>query len=179
MTTRTLEHNDLPRLALSVRQPWAWAIINAGKDIENRAWRSPNPGLSFRGRVAIHAASGMTRDEYAEAREWIDTRCYTIPTPDPSALFLGGIIGTVDVVDVISASDSWWWIGPRGLVLANAAPCHFIPARGARGYFQWTRDDTYRANFDRPKWHTPQPRGLTETTRRLMPEPDLFKGDAS
>ena len=23
---------------LSIRQPWAWAIIHAGKDIENRCW---------------------------------------------------------------------------------------------------------------------------------------------
>jgi hypothetical protein len=27
---------DLPRLAISVRQPWAWAIIHGGKPLENR-----------------------------------------------------------------------------------------------------------------------------------------------
>lgn len=26
-------------IALSIRQPWAWLIINAGKDIENRDWK--------------------------------------------------------------------------------------------------------------------------------------------
>ncbi len=26
-----------PMLALSIRQPWAWAIIHAGKDVENRS----------------------------------------------------------------------------------------------------------------------------------------------
>ena len=35
----------LPRLALSIRQPWAWAIINAGKDIEYRQWRTSHRGL--------------------------------------------------------------------------------------------------------------------------------------
>ena len=25
-----------PSVALSVRQPWAWAIIHGGKDVENR-----------------------------------------------------------------------------------------------------------------------------------------------
>lgn len=30
--------SDLPPLALSIRQPWAWAILCAGKDIENRSW---------------------------------------------------------------------------------------------------------------------------------------------
>lgn len=29
---------DLPEFALSIRQPWAWAIVYAGKDIENRTW---------------------------------------------------------------------------------------------------------------------------------------------
>ena len=32
--------------ALSIRQPWAWAIINAGKDIENRQWPT-----KFRGSI--------------------------------------------------------------------------------------------------------------------------------
>jgi hypothetical protein len=40
--------------ALSVRQPWAWAIIHAGKDIENWTWRT-----HYRGEVAIHASSKM------------------------------------------------------------------------------------------------------------------------
>ena len=35
---------------LSVRQPWAWAIIHGGKDVENRNWDT-----KFRGRLAIHA----------------------------------------------------------------------------------------------------------------------------
>lgn len=25
--------------AIGIRQPWAWLIFNAGKDIENRKWR--------------------------------------------------------------------------------------------------------------------------------------------
>lgn len=36
---------DLPELALSVRQPWAWAIIHAGKDIENRSWQDITAAL--------------------------------------------------------------------------------------------------------------------------------------
>jgi hypothetical protein len=45
--------------ALSIRQPWAWLILNAGKDIENRDWPT-----HFRGRFLIHASKGMTHDEY-------------------------------------------------------------------------------------------------------------------
>ena len=27
--------------ALTIRQPWAWATIYGGKDLENRRWRRP------------------------------------------------------------------------------------------------------------------------------------------
>lgn len=47
--------------ALSIRQPWAWLILHAGKDIENRTWQTYQ-----RGWFAIHASKGMTRREYYE-----------------------------------------------------------------------------------------------------------------
>jgi hypothetical protein len=47
--------------ALSIRQPWAWLILNAGKDIENRDWLT-----RFRGPFLIHASKGMTRAEDTE-----------------------------------------------------------------------------------------------------------------
>lgn len=42
---------------LSIKQPWAWAILNAGKDIENRS-RS----TSFRGRILIHTGKNIDND---------------------------------------------------------------------------------------------------------------------
>ena len=41
--------------ALTVHQPWAWAIINGRKRVENRKWST-----RVRGRIAIH--SSQTRD---------------------------------------------------------------------------------------------------------------------
>ncbi|MEI3544750.1 MAG: ASCH domain-containing protein [Alphaproteobacteria bacterium] len=42
---------DLLKLPiLSIRQPWAWLIVNGYKDIENRTWPT-----HFRGKVLIHA----------------------------------------------------------------------------------------------------------------------------
>lgn len=38
---------------LTVRQPWAWAIIHGGKDVENRV---RNIAGNYRGPVAIHVA---------------------------------------------------------------------------------------------------------------------------
>jgi len=41
-------------IALSVRQPWAWLLLN-GKDIENRDWYT-----KYRGPLAIHASKGIS-----------------------------------------------------------------------------------------------------------------------
>lgn len=129
----------LPKLALSVRQPWAWAIIHAGKDIENRTWQAVNHGLSQRGRIAVHASKGMTKSEYDDATEFMQQ--IGIECPKACDLLRGGIIGTVYVSGVVTESDSPWFFGPRGLVLELPEPCEFIPAVGALGYFQWTRAD--------------------------------------
>lgn len=130
---------DLPKLALSVRQPWAWAIIYAGKDIENRSWQAVNHGLRQRGRIAIHAAKGMTRDEYEDTVDFLVSR--GVGCPDAKDLMRGGIIGSVEVVDVVSESSSPWFFGPRGLVLRNPEPCTFVPAVGQLGYFEWKEAD--------------------------------------
>jgi len=61
----------IPSIALSVRQPWAWAIIHAGKDIENRSWHAVDRGTMRRGRIAIHAAKGLTQQEYRDAADYM------------------------------------------------------------------------------------------------------------
>lgn len=162
--------HSLPKLALSVRQPWAWAIIHAGKDIENRSWQAVNHGLRQRGRIAIHAAKGMTRDEYDDASGFM-RQMLGIECPAAADLLRGGIIGSVEVVNVVSGSESPWFFGPRGLVLRNPEACAFIPAVGALGYFVWQRAD---ASVVPPpaKWMLP------DAEKRSAPPvtADLFHG---
>ena len=123
-------------LAISVRQPWAWLIIHAGKDIENRSWPT-----KVRGRVLIHAAKGMTHDEYAEAVEVaMVARAGTPPAqrvimPSFNAMPRGGIIGSVEIVDCVTESASPWFFGRCGFVLRNPHPLAFRPFRGALGFF--------------------------------------------
>jgi hypothetical protein len=123
--------NELPPLALSVRQPWAWAIIHAGKDIENRSWAT-----KFRGRVLIHASKGMTQEEY------VNFGCRALrrelPVPSFDDLLRGGIVGEIEIVDCVTQSKSPWFSGPYGFVLRDPRPCEFIPARGALGFFRWS-----------------------------------------
>jgi hypothetical protein len=51
--------NIYPVWALSVRQPWAWAIIDSTKDVENRSPAAIRNMPQLVGRtIAIHASSG-------------------------------------------------------------------------------------------------------------------------
>ncbi len=119
--------------ALSIRQPWAWLILNAGKDIENRTWQT-----HFRGRFLIHASKGCTRKEYREAIEdWV----YLFDIPDervPSfeSLNFGGIVGVATIADCVAKSESEWFSGPFGFVLRDVQPLQFVPCTGALGFFK-------------------------------------------
>jgi hypothetical protein len=117
--------------AITLRQPWAWAIINAGKDIENRNWKT-----HFRGKVAIHAAVGMTRDEYDRACEYIRGVNRRIRIPAYEELERGAIIGTVEIVDCVQNSDSPWFMGEYGFVLERPKGLpRPIPCKGALSFW--------------------------------------------
>lgn len=75
--------------ALSIRQPWAWLIVNGFKDIENRSWHT-----KYRGPVLIHASKGLTRKEYDEACATIVDRLISVDIPDFDDLQRGGIMVT-------------------------------------------------------------------------------------
>lgn len=128
--------------ALSVRQPWAWAIIHAGKDIENRGRHTAHRGL-----VLIHASSGMSLDEYAEAHNFMLNRGLPAERLPPAGdLDRGGIIGAAELVDSIDAADARsanpWWMGPRGLVLASPRAIPFAPCRGTVFPLLWKPDES-------------------------------------
>ncbi|RWF02946.1 ASCH domain-containing protein [Mesorhizobium sp.] len=130
---------ELPELALSVRQPWPWAIIHGGKDIENRDWPT-----KIRGRVCLHASKGMTRDEYEDCLATVHH--ISLSHPFPPGLTLpafddlprGGIVGTVEIAGCVTDSASPWFFGRYGFVLRNPEPlADVIPVKGALGFFRW------------------------------------------
>lgn len=104
--------------ALSVRQPWAHLIIHHGKDIENRTWAT-----KYRCPLLIHA--GKTIDSYAYEIKLIQ-----------SDLQLGQCVGIVDLIDCVTDSDSKWFDGPFGFVLANPRPIKPFPYKGQLGFFE-------------------------------------------
>ena len=78
--------------ALTVKQPWAWAIIHGGKDVENRSRPTKH-----RGQMYIHAGKASSQEgiDFLRARgQW--------PVTDWK---LGYVIGTVDVVGCHHADE--------------------------------------------------------------------------
>ena len=118
---------------LTIRQPWAWAILHAGKRIENRSWR-----CKYRGPLLIHAAKGMTKMEYDLAAAFIH-RASGIYCPPSRALERGGFVGICKVVDCVSegssASFDPWFCGPWGIVLDEVRSIPFEAAAGSLGLF--------------------------------------------
>lgn len=113
--------------ALSVRQPWAWAILHAGKDIENRSWQNRHTIST----IAIHASSNA---------DDVDDLPRLKRQPREEELVRGAIIGLVDVVDVVEHDRSRWFSGPLGWVLRNPRPLRRpIPYRGGLGLWKVPR----------------------------------------
>jgi hypothetical protein len=110
--------------ALSIQQPWAWAILHAGKDIENRTWPT-----SIRGSVLIHA--GLKID--FPAFDWIEKR---FGIRIPRLLRTGGIVGCVDIVNCVMSSNSKWFTGKYGFVLQNPIETSFVHLSGKLKFFE-------------------------------------------
>lgn len=127
---------------LTIRQPWAYAIFCLGKDIENRPWPiPPKVWQRIQGqRVAIHAALGMTRREYAEAGSFIQG-ITDAPLPPMAELPRGVVLGTVEIVGCVETSDSPWFMGRYGFLLAAPVLLSSGPVRdtGRLGFWQWKR----------------------------------------
>lgn len=119
-------------IALSIRQPWAWLILNAGKDVENRCWST-----NFRGRFLIHAAKGCTKAEYEDALDFADMNGFdTDLVPELKLLERGGIVGRAELSSCVSQSDSDWFCGPYGFLLKNPQRMPFVPWKGQLGFFE-------------------------------------------
>jgi hypothetical protein len=87
---------DPPRRALSLIQPWAWAVIHGPKDVENRVWWTNVRGLFW-----IAASAQVTRGYYESARSIIEHLAPGTKVPRLADLDYGCIIGQVAVVDCI------------------------------------------------------------------------------
>lgn len=88
---------------LTVRQPWAWAIIHGRKDVENRV---RNIAGEYRGPVLIHAAKVYADDWQSKVlADLMNEHPGVYEEPQPWHDHAGEIIGVVDVIGVHRADD--------------------------------------------------------------------------
>lgn len=120
---------------LSIRQPWAWLIVNGHKDIENRTWRTKH-----RGRFLVHAGLTMTKQDWLAGVETAalvgDELVKKLMAAEQEIKAQrGGIVGSANITDCVDKSSSPWFFGKHGFVLNNAKPLPFVPLKGRLGFF--------------------------------------------
>lgn len=100
--------------ALSIWHPWAWAIIHAGKNVENRSWAT-----AYRGPLLIHSGKNSA---YFEDRAEIE-QAFGITIPTKTQMPFGAIVGYVELVDCVYSelpSGKWGQPGCYHWILENA-----------------------------------------------------------
>ncbi len=111
---------------LSIRQPWAWLIVEGYKPVENRTWAT-----AHRGPVLIHASMKFDWD----ARAWLAKNFGHIHVlmPKMPSYEYGGIIGAANLTDVVTEMDSRWFTGPQGFIMEQPKPLPFFACKGMLG----------------------------------------------
>lgn len=114
--------------ALSIKQPWAFAILRKGKDIENRTWKT-----DIRGEFYVHAAKSIDKNAPQELlQQWFDAA-----QAGDVAASLGGVLGTVEITGCYTQYDSRWWQGPFGYLLKDPVTfTKFYPYKGQLRFFE-------------------------------------------
>ncbi|EFQ84750.1 hypothetical protein HMPREF0063_10091 [Aeromicrobium marinum DSM 15272] len=161
---------------LTVRQPWAWAIIHGGKDVENRV-RTLGP---YRGPVAIHAGRGWS--EHA-CQGWAmrtavqsselgypadDSQTWAADSieRDDKRFVFGAVIGVVDLIGVHDSQDCYDADLRRLAELAREDHPAFqaIPDAGGGGLIgrvrrcsPWAMDEHHHLMLENPRPIEPIP----------------------
>lgn len=136
----SLKTKNMERImkALSIRQPWAWLIVNGVKDVENRSW--PLPGKFIGKRVLIHAGKHFDPEEIVDifdsARAEGMLRKGGHVTPRDIQSQCGGIVGSCIFSGCVRDSSSPWAMpGEYHWLIESPAVQGFKPMRGMLGFF--------------------------------------------
>lgn len=130
--------------ALTIKQPWCWAITNGTKRVENRTWKPPRNIMNQR--IAIHASARIEKAEllaYSELGAWLE--------PTVNMLPVGCIVGTAIVKGYIVVNEQGgvtmqskgaqeynqrkdpWFCGPVGWLLDDVRRVTPVSCKGALG----------------------------------------------
>jgi len=141
-----------PEFAISLYAPWAWALMHAGKDVENRGLTFPK---TVTGRVWVHAslwphlgAESRLAELYLEFSSVYECMRQSgalqgaphVSTSQLDAL-RGHIVGSIEVTGYRRpehAPESPWYV-PESLAVLVREPrplARTVPAKGARGWWR-------------------------------------------
>lgn len=140
--------------ALTLKQPWAWAVAHAGKDVENRTWKPPASVIGHRiaihaGRTSIEANDGEGVDAYEDIVLAFHVACEDDPYDYPKTIIkrgriqLGGIIAVATIEGWVTERDSYKTRSFAGNYL-DAAPLAVKHARQSKwftGPYGWLLTD--------------------------------------
>ncbi|MCT9624304.1 ASCH domain-containing protein [Pseudarthrobacter equi] len=129
--------------AMTIRNPWAWAIINGGKDVENRSWQT-----DYRGPLYIHA--GLAEPSEADRADPLLSKALeNAASSNLDTRFRRGyVLGTVNLSSIHHANDcktqantmcsEWAHPGQYHWELTEARPlaCPF-PEKGKQGLWRF------------------------------------------
>ena len=117
--------------ALSIKQPWAWAIFH-GKPVENRTRYS-----KYRGPLWIHVGAAFDYEGFYWILENENDLGIRIPLPvSPSSFPMKAIVGRVNMIDCVKKYNSPWFFGPYGFVFEDPIILgEPIPYKGQLGIF--------------------------------------------
>jgi len=140
MSTTSKPFRGLGWRCLSVRQPWAWALVNGFKPLENRDYM-PN----YRGPLVIHAGKTL-----GCIRGGFEFECYEVAVlaglggllPDCSNE-AGGLVGMVQLTGTVTSSSSPWFSGPIGWCVERAEAWPFVPWKGRQGIWTLTVEEEH------------------------------------
>ena len=111
--------------AITIRNPWSWMIVNGVMDII-----MSNIAYAYRGPLLIYSATKPgPASEFVTARNLMRTLAPAVPFPGHRKMRRGGLVGMVDLVDVVQDSESPWFAkgSGYGLVVKNAQVLNFVP----------------------------------------------------
>lgn len=195
----------LPTHALSVCQPWAWAIVRGHKSVENRTWATNHRGL-----IAIHASTSK-RHVNAEVEcflidagdhvfEELNHPAHTNANP---CFYYGAIVGVAEIVGCIEsdgmtleadAADAglagwygqhkippaYWAEGPQCWLLANAVEfAQPIECKGALNLWRLTAELQAKIAAELQRKPRMRPVDFVEMQNKLAARARLAKKQAA
>lgn len=142
---------------ISIRQPWLWAIMHAGKCVENRRRHDGRMPyfMRHRGPLALHASANDSPAYWNASIAELRTLTGRQGTPTPDEVPRAAIVAVADVIAHVDPhgmlhfepddksdgfelleGDHWHDDGAWGFVLRNVRAVKPLPRKGALGLFE-------------------------------------------